>query len=158
LSARLRRLVRDHTDPDKENTMNETLITLSGWLGNDVQLRQAGDTTVASFRVASTPRRFQRKTGTWVDGDTQWYTVSAWRDLADNCAQSLRRSDPVVVHGRLRVEKWTGSSGAEMTSFEIDATFVGHDLSLGTSRFTRTPKAEAVAGTPSEEGAEPAAA
>jgi len=128
--------------------MNETLITLSGWLGNDVQLRQAGDTTVASFRVATTPRRFQRKTGTWVDGDTQWYTVSAWRDLADNCAQSLRRSDPVVVHGRLRVEKWTGSSGAEMTSFEIDATFVGHDLSLGTSQFTRAPKADPVVAAP----------
>jgi single-strand DNA-binding protein len=159
LSVRLRRLVRDHTDPDKENTMNETLITLSGWLGNDVQLRQAGETTVASFRVASTPRRFQRKTGTWVDGDTQWYTVSAWRELADNCAQSLRRSDPVVVHGRLRVEKWTGSSGAEMTSFEIDATFVGHDLSLGTSQFNRTPKAvSASAATQGEEASTEAAA
>ena len=110
--------------------------------------------------MATTPRRFQRKTGTWVDGDTQWYTVTAWRDLADNCAQSLRRGDPVVVHGRLRVEKWTGSSGAEMTSFEIDATFVGHDLSRGTSQFTRTPKAEpaAAADVGEEATAEAAAA
>lgn len=137
--------------------MNETLITLAGWLGNDVQLRQAGEVPVASFRVATTPRHFQRKTGTWVDGDTQWYTVSAWRDLADNCGASLRRGDPVVVHGRLRVEKWTGSSGAEMTSFEIDATFVGHDLSRGTSQFTRTPKAEPVA-APSDEEVTPEAA
>jgi len=130
--------------------MNDTLITLAGWLGNDVSLRQAGDHPVASFRIATTPRRFQRKTNSWVDGDTQWYTVSAWRDLADNCAESLRRGDPVVVHGRLRVQKWTGSSGAEMTSCEIDATFVGHDLSRGTSRFTRTPKPAAA---PVEAGA-----
>jgi single-strand DNA-binding protein len=162
MSAWVRRLVRDQTDPDKEKHMNETLITLAGWLGNDVQMRQAGESTVAHFRVATTPRRFQRKTGTWVDGDTQWYTVSAWRALADNCAQSLRRGDPVVVHGRLRVETWTSTSGAEMTSFEIDATFVGHDLSLGTSQFTRTPKA-VPAGTAAvtsgeEAAAEPAAA
>ena len=115
LSATVRRLVRDQTDPDKENTMNETLITLAGWLGNDVQLRQAGEVPVASFRVATTPRRFQRKTGTWVDGDTQWYTVSAWRDLADNCARSLRRGDPVVVHGRLRAETLDVNSGVEVT-------------------------------------------
>ena len=87
--------------------MNETLITLAGWLGNDVQLRQAGDQTVASFRVASTPRRYQRKTDSWVDGDTQWYTVSTWRELAHNCSESLRRGDPVVVHGRLRVVRPT---------------------------------------------------
>lgn len=139
--------------------MNETLITLAGWLGNDVQLRQVGDQPVANFRVASTPRRYQRKTDSWVDGDTQWYSVSAWRGLADNCAQSLRRGDPVVVHGRLRVETWTGTSGAEMTSFEIDASFVGHDLARGTSRFTRTPKPEAAAPAPSaSEEAKPAAA
>ena len=64
----------------------------------------------------------------------------------------------MVVHGRLRVEKWTGSSGAEMTSFEIDATFVGHDLSRGTSQFTRTPKPEAVAAPGGEEVSAEAAA
>lgn len=120
--------------------MNDTLITLQGWLGNDVSLRQAGEATVASFRVASTPRRYQRKTDEWIDGDTQWYTVNAWRGLADNCADSLRRGDPVVVHGRLNAQTWTNSAGIEVTGFEIDATFVGHDLTRGTSRFTRTPR------------------
>jgi single-strand DNA-binding protein len=156
-SAPLRRLVRDHPIRTRRSIMNETLITLAGWLGNDVQLRQVGDQLVANFRVASTPRRYQRKTDSWVDGDTQWYSVSAWRGLADNCAQSLRRGDPVVVHGRLRVETWTGTSGAEMTSFEIDASFVGHDLARGTSQFTRTPKPEAAASSVGEE-AKPAAA
>lgn len=127
--------------------MNETLITLQGWLGSDVTTRRAGESTVASFRVASTPRRYQRKTDEWVDGDTQWYTVNAWRSLADNCERSLRRGDPVVVHGRLNAQVWTNSAGIEVTSFEVDATFVGHDLTRGTSSFTRTPRAgEAAAG------------
>ena len=123
--------------------MNETMVTLSGWLGGDVTLRETGDgTSVATFRVASTPRRFNRRTGEWSDGDTQWYTVSAWRALADNCAESLRRGDPVVLHGRLSAQTWTNSAGMAVTSYEVDAMFVGHDLSRGTARFTRTPRPE----------------
>jgi single-strand DNA-binding protein len=125
--------------------MNETLVTLQGNLGNDVTVRQAGDSKVATMRVACTPRRYQRKTEEWVDGDTQWFTVHAWRALADNVEQSLRRGDPVVVHGRLSAQTWTNSAGMEVTTFEVDATFVGHDLNRGTSSFTRTPRPAAVA-------------
>lgn len=120
--------------------MNDTLITLHGWLGNDVVLRQVGDVPVASFRLASTPRRYLRKTGEWVDGETQWYTVTVWRALADNCGRSLRRGDPVVVHGRLSVSTWTNSAGVDVIGFEIEATMVGHDLARGTSSFARTPR------------------
>lgn len=119
---------------------NETTVTLQGWVGGDVSLRQAGEAQVASFRVAATPRRFSRKTGEWVDGATQWYTVNAWRALADNVAASVRRGDPVVVHGRLGVSTWVSSAGVEVTSVEVDATFVGHDLGRGRSVFTKTPK------------------
>jgi single-strand DNA-binding protein len=124
--------------------MNETTVTLQGWLGSDVTVRQAGDVPVAAFRVASTPRRYSRKTGSWEDSPTLWYSVCAWRGLADNCAGSLRRGDPVVVHGRLTVSVWLNAQGIEVTSFEVDATMVGHDLSRGTSQFTRTPKAQPV--------------
>jgi single-strand DNA-binding protein len=118
--------------------VNETTVTLQGWLGNDVAVRQAGDAVVATFRVGCTPRRYQRKTDTWVDGDTQWYTVNAWRGLAENCERSLRRGDPVVVHGRLNAQTWSNSAGVEVTSFEVDAMLVGHDLSRGFSQFTKT--------------------
>ncbi|HEX3221135.1 MAG TPA: single-stranded DNA-binding protein [Nocardioides sp.] len=117
--------------------MNETYVTLSGWLGADVTLREAGGVPVASFRVASTPRRYQRKTGSWEDGDTQWYRVNAWRALAENCDRSLRRGDPVVVHGKLSAHVWTTKAGMEVTTFEVEASFVGHDLNRGTSTFER---------------------
>ena len=117
--------------------MNESLITLQGRVGSDVSLRRAGDAEVASFRLACTPRRYQRKTDSWVDADTQWFTVSAWRGLAENCDRSLRRGDAVVVHGRLNAQTWVNKAGVEVTTFEIDAVFVGHDLTKGTSVFTR---------------------
>jgi single-strand DNA-binding protein len=117
--------------------VNETFVTLSGWVGGDVTLRAAGAVPVANFRVASTPRRYQRRTDTWEDGDTQWYAVNAWRALAQNCEASLRRGDPVVVHGKLSAQTWTNKAGLEVTTFEVEAAFVGHDLNRGTSSFVR---------------------
>ena len=117
--------------------MNESQITVQGWLGADVRTRQAGDAIVASFRLACTPRRLNRATGEWGDATTQWFTVNAWRALGEHCAASLRRGDPVVVHGRLNASTWVSSAGVEMTSFEIDAIAVGHDLNRGTTHFTK---------------------
>lgn len=127
--------------------MNDTLITFQGNLGGDVEVRQAGPARVATFRVACTPRIYQRKTDEWVDGDTQWYRVNAWRSLADHCQASLRRGDPVFVHGRLRAQTWTNSAGIEVTSMEVEATVVGHDLTRGTSTFTRARRAAATPGS-----------
>ncbi len=130
--------------------MHETYVTLSGWLGGNVDLRDAGGVPVASFRVASTPRRYQRRTETWEDGDTQWYSVNAWRTLGDNCAASLRRGDAVVVHGKLSAHTWTNKAGLEVTTFEVEAAFVGHDLNRGTTEFHRRKQA---AQTPQPEAA-----
>jgi single-strand DNA-binding protein len=137
--------------------MSDSIITVRGWLGADVQRREAGGVPVASFRLACTPRKFNRRTETWSDGLTQWYSVSAWRGLADNCATSLRRGDPVVVHGRLEARTYVNGNGVEVLSLEIDALHVGHDLSRGTSVFTRTARAEP-APPPEVDGATEAAA
>ncbi len=133
--------------------MNETYVTLCGWLGGDVTMREAGGVPVATFRVASTPRRYQRRTDTWEDGDTQWYRVNAWRALAENCDRSLRRGDPVVVHGKLSANVWTSRAGVEMTTFEVEAAFVGHDLNRGTSAFERRKPAGAAPAVGSSEQA-----
>lgn len=130
--------------------MFDTQITLTGWIGGDVTVRDAGGFPVAGFRVATTPRRFDKKTGLWVDGDTQWYSVSAWRQLGENCAASLRRGDPVVIHGRMSAHTWKNTAGIEVTAMEVEASFVGHDLNRGVSVFTRNPKAAPGAGDVSE--------
>ena len=125
---------------------NDTMVTLQGHVGGDVTLRSAAGTLVAGFRVACTPRRFQRSTEEWVDGTTQWYSVSAWRTLGEHCHDSLRRGDPVIVHGRLQQRPYVNKSGVEVTALEIDAVLVGHDLTRGVTRFSkassRTPSAE----------------
>lgn len=124
--------------------MNDTYITLTGWVGSDVSLREvAGGQPVANFRVATTSRRFRNNQ--WEDGNTTWYSVRAWRRLADNVTESIKRGDPVVVHGRLEADVWTKEDGSTNTQLVITATSVGHDLSRGTAVFTKPARAEGVA-------------
>lgn len=123
--------------------MNDTYITLNGWVGSDVSLREvAGAQPVANFRVATTSRKFRNNQ--WEDGTTTWYSVRAWRRLADNVALSIKRGDPVVVHGRLEADVWTKEDGTTNTQLVITATSVGHDLSRGTAVFTKPVRPEAV--------------
>ena len=115
--------------------MNDTQITLTGWIGGDVTLRELTDgRAVATFRIACTPSRY--RDGEWVKGTTSWHTVKAWNRLGRHVASSLASGDPAVVHGRLVADVWE-RDGKPQTSFEVVASAVGHDLSHGTTVLTR---------------------
>ncbi|MFE2727685.1 single-stranded DNA-binding protein [Kitasatospora sp. NPDC059327] len=116
--------------------MNETQVTVIGNVATEVSCTRTADgVAVANFRLASTERRYDRLREGWVDGETQWVTVTAWRALAGHLTGSLSKGDPVVVSGRLRVREWTEGE-ARRSRVEIDARSVGHDLSRGTAVFT----------------------
>ncbi|CAN5253265.1 MAG: single-stranded DNA-binding protein [Nocardioides sp.] len=109
--------------------MNQVHVVLQGYVGTRPTLRKAGEVEVANFRLASTPSRFDRVSGEWVNEETQWYTVSCWRRLASNVADSLRKGDPVVVSGRLTHVKYVNKDGVISVSEEIEAEAIGPDLS-----------------------------
>ena len=92
---------------------------------------------ITSFRLAASQRRFDRVQNKWIDGETNWYTVSAFRQLAINASTSLSKGDRVVLTGKLRVRDWDNGERAG-TAVEVEAEALGHDLSWGSSSFTRT--------------------
>lgn len=92
---------------------------------------------ITSFRLASSNRRFDRAQNKWVEGETNWYTITCFRQLAINVAASINKGDRIVVTGKLRVRDWDNGDRAG-TSVEIEATALGHDLNWGTGQFTRT--------------------
>ena len=128
--------------------MNETTVTFHGWAGSDVRHRTAKDVSVATVRVGVTPRL--RRDGEWVDGETTWYTVTAWRTLADHLRDSVRKGDPIIVHGRLRTESWTTDEGGAATTLHVEASVIGHDLTRGITHFIKRREHPIAA-----EGAEP---
>ncbi|MFC9919206.1 single-stranded DNA-binding protein [Agromyces binzhouensis] len=127
------------------------LVTITGVIGSDPRHTvTATGLPITNFRLASTRRFFDRATGAWTDGETNWYTVSSFRQLALNTARSLRKGERVVVHGRLRIRAWeTGERSG--TAIEIDADAIGHDLSWGVAVYSKTSGARLVETAGAEE-------
>lgn len=112
-------------------------ITVTGVVANDPQFTHgASGVSITRFRLASTQRRFDKNSNSWVDGDTNWFNVSAFRRLSDNLVNSLKKTDRVIVTGRLRVRAWENGEKSG-TAVDIDADTIGHDLFWGTASFNR---------------------
>ena len=118
--------------------MADTVI-LRGFTATAPQLRTLPTGVPAvNFRLASTPRWFDAATNSWREGHTSWYTVCAYRKLAQNIATSLTVGCPVLLTGRLRTQQWQREDGSQGASIEVDASSIGLDLTYGTSTFSRT--------------------
>ncbi|MEV7972901.1 single-stranded DNA-binding protein [Cellulomonas sp. NPDC089187] len=127
-------------------SVRDPQLTLVGWAGSTPKLYPGqGENPVAfaQFRLGQTTRVLNRDTGELTDGPTSWYTVKVFRDLAQNVSESIRQGEPVVVHGRLRIEEWTNADQQVMRTPVVVADAVGTDLRWGTSRFVRTVRQSA---------------
>ncbi len=125
--------------------MNDVMMTLVGNVIRDVDLRftSKGD-PVASFRIASNTRRFDRESERWIEGDTHYLSVTCWRNLASNVANSIKKGMPVIVYGRMRsreVERPWGETSHMVRYHDVEAYAVGPDLTRGTATFTRVKSA-----------------
>ncbi|MDP5225636.1 MULTISPECIES: single-stranded DNA-binding protein [Arthrobacter] len=120
-------------------------ITIRGFVAGDVRPGTTnGGVNTASFRMGSTDRHYDRATQQWVDGETNWFTVQAYRQLAGNIAGSLKKGQRVVVMGRLKLRQWE-NDGKTYHSAQIEAESIGHDLSWGTANYQRNSSAQAPA-------------
>jgi single-strand DNA-binding protein len=119
--------------------LNDAQVSLTGYVATQPFTRTVKTTGAmnCTMRVAWTPRRQDRVTGEWVDGNTSYVTVICWRKLATNVAICVRKGDPVVVKGRLSVRPYDDKEGVPRLAVEVDASSVGHDLSRGVASFQR---------------------
>ncbi|WP_392545026.1 single-stranded DNA-binding protein [Oryzobacter telluris] len=124
--------------------MNETYVTIRGRLVADPAVRTTragGPMTV--FRIASSVRRpVQGQQGAWEDADTTFYDVVTYKALAANAGVSLRKGHPVSVHGRQHVRSWQKDDGSTWWGVEVIADAVGHDLTYGTTAFSRVGRGQ----------------
>jgi single-strand DNA-binding protein len=117
--------------------MNDTQMTVIGNVCDDptMRLTKSGH-AVTNFRVASTPRRFDRERAEWVDSATLFVNVTCWRALAENVNDSIHRGQPVVVSGRYYCRPYEVNESKRI-GYELEATAVGHDLSRGKAEFVK---------------------
>ncbi|TDU05274.1 single-strand binding protein [Streptomyces sp. 846.5] len=119
----------------------ETVITLVGNLVDDPELRfTPSGAAVAKFRLASTPRTFDRQTNEWKDGESLFLTCNVWRQPAENCAESLQRGMRVIVQGRLRQRTYDTKEGEKRTVYEVEVDEVGPSLRSATAKVTKAQR------------------
>ncbi|MCT2299775.1 single-stranded DNA-binding protein [Dietzia cinnamea] len=120
-------------------SQGDTPITVVGNIVADPELRfTPSGAAVANFRIASTPRTFNKNTNQWEDGDGLFLTCNVWRQAAENVAESLSKGMRVIVNGRLRQRSYETREGEKRTVYEVEVDEVGPSLKYATAKVTRT--------------------
>jgi single-strand DNA-binding protein len=116
----------------------DTVITIIGNLVDDPELRWTpSSVAVCKFRVASTPRTFDRQTNEWKDGESLFLSCQVWRQSAEHCAETLQRGMRVIVQGRLKQRSYEDREGVKRTVFELDVEEIGPSLRNATAKVTK---------------------
>lgn len=119
----------------------ETNITVVGNIVADPELRfTPSGAAVCNFRIASTPRSFNRQTNQWEDGEALFLTVNVWRQAAENVAESLSKGMRVIVTGRLKQRSYETREGEKRSVFEVEADEVGPSLSFAKADVQRAQR------------------
>lgn len=125
----------------------ETIITVVGNLTSDPELRALSNgASVASFTIASTPRTFNRNTNQFEDGPALFMRCSAWRDLAEHCANSLSKGTRVIAQGRLSQRSYQAQDGSNRTVVELTVDEIGPSLRYATAQVNRQSSSTGFAG------------
>lgn len=120
---------------------DEIGVTIPGNLTADPELRFTHNgTPVVNFSVASTPRIYDRQANEWRDGETTFLKCTAWRELGENIAESLRKGSPVLVYGKLITKPFETREGEKRKSLEVEVENVGPNLRHGTAQFSKTQR------------------
>ena len=122
----------------------ETIIAVVGNLTADPEIRTTGSgAAVASFTIASTPRTWNRNTNQFEDGQALFMRCSAWRDMAEHCAQSLAKGMRVIAQGRLTQHSWEDEQHQRRTSMELQVDEIGPSLRYATAQVAKAQRGTA---------------
>lgn len=111
----------------------EPQVTIIGNVAGEPQLRfSPGGVAVLNFTVANTPRNKDRQSDQWVDGETMWVRVTAFKRDAELAAESLEKGTRVIVTGRLSQESWETKEGEKRTSLKLVADEIAASMKFAT--------------------------
>ncbi|MGI5450559.1 single-stranded DNA-binding protein [Streptomyces sp. CA-243310] len=122
----------------------ETTITVIGNVVADPELRfTPSGAAVTNFRIASTPRKYDKQANQWTDGEPLFLSVAVWRQQAEHVAESITRGSRVIVVGSLTQRQYEAGDGTKRSSYEIQAEEVGPSLLRATANVAKAPTVNA---------------
>jgi single-strand DNA-binding protein len=115
-------------------------ITILGNITRDPELRfTPSGTAVVSFGLAVNRNIQNKKSGEW-QTEVDFFNVTAWYKLAENCAESLGKGDRILVSGRLSQDSWEDKEGQKRSTVKIIASVVAPSLEFATCKLEKNPK------------------
>ncbi len=134
-------------------SQGDTIITVIGNLTDDPELRfTPSGAAVAKFRIASTPRNFDKTTNEWKDGEPLFLACNIWRQAAENVAESLQRGARVIVTGRLKQRTYETREGEKRTVMELEVDEIGPSLKYATAKVQKMQRSSSSGGTAQQGG------
>jgi single-strand DNA-binding protein len=119
--------------------MADTHVTITGNLTDDPELKHTSNGhLVGNFRLAVTARI--KDGDSWRDGETSFFRVNVWRQLAEHVAESLSKGDRAVVIGRLKSRSWETPEGERRSVVEVEADEVAPSLRWATAKPQRAAR------------------
>ena len=92
-------------------------ITIIGNLTKDPEIRVTQNgSRVCSFTVAVNRRKQEGK-----EQEADFFRVSAWNALGENCAKYLTKGKKVAVIGNVSLMQWTNKDGKQMAGLDVFA-------------------------------------
>lgn len=135
---------------------NDNAVTLIGNVTRDPEIKFIpSGAAVVEFGIAINKR--VKDGDEWVDGDPQFYDVKAWRNLAENVAETIHKGMRVIVHGELEFRQWETDDGEKRSKVAVVATAVGPDLTWATASVSRNEKGDRKPAKPAAKKAAPKA-
>ena len=132
-------------------------VMLIGNLGADPEMRYTADgNAMTSFRVAAS-RNYTTPDGERRE-ETEWFSVVAWRKLAEQCSQYLQKGRQAYVEGRLQTRSWEGQDGQTRYKTEVIAEtvkFLDRAQAAPVGDEQAAPMPDQAAPQPEEAAAEP---
>lgn len=123
--------------------MTDNTFTITGNLTADPELRFIpSGAAVVNFTIASTPRVYDKATKEWRDGDALFMRCTAWRELAENIAESLSRGARVVATGELEQRSYETKEGEKRSVVELKVKDIGPSLVRAVAKVERSARGE----------------
>lgn len=115
-------------------------ITILGNITRDPELRfTPSGTAVVNFGLAVNRSVQNKNSGEW-QTEVDFFNITAWYKLAENCAESLSKGDRVLVSGRLSQDSWEDKEGQKRSTVKVIASVIAPSMEFATCKLEKNPK------------------
>lgn len=110
-------------------------IYLLGNLTRDPELKYTNEGIAITEMGLAVNKRWKDLNG-YENNHVDFFNITAWNSLAENCALSLKKGDRVIVSGHLNLRSWENKEGKKYNILNINADMVALSLEFNTSNKT----------------------